>query len=495
LRLPDLLRIRAQQIPDRLAHDDTRRRMTVRQWHLASDGVAGGLAAAGLRAGERVLLPISNDNAVEMAIAVIAVMKAGGIAAPVSTRLAERELVEYTDLVEPRFAITNIIDKVSNLNAERIWGVSEMPEDTDAPPDQALWDGVTDCMIMGTSGTTGKIKGVVIKHVDLVARAGDPYQFDKHGNSTLHALPFTGSGGMQGECILPILRGQSCYTQPRFDAGGFLRLVEEKRPTSVFLVPTMLRLLLDHPDAAHADFSSVRHVLTGTAPLARDSVVSTLELWPHVKFQNSYGMSEGGVGIGTTTLEMVLKPGCVGRMPAHMQIRNEVGKPVENGVVGEIYGVQSAPRRYWRDEQASKASWVDGWTKTGDLGYVDVDGDLILTGRAKELIIRGGYNITPMEVENVLHEHTAVSEAAVVGVPHDVLGEDIAAAITLKTGHCASDNEIIAFCEARLADNKVPRTIMILDQLPKNQNAKILKRELAPILEGAAQAARRERQA
>ncbi|MCY3793137.1 MAG: class I adenylate-forming enzyme family protein [Gammaproteobacteria bacterium] len=495
LRLPDLLGIRAGQIPERPAHDDTRRAMTILEWHLESDKVGGGLAAAGLQPGERVLLPISNDNAVEMAIATIGVMKAGGIAVPANTRLSPQEFSEYARLIEPRFAITNVMENVAHLGIERVWPVAGMPNAIDAIPNQSQWDGGSDAMILGTSGTTGKIKGVLVKHADLTERAGDGSRFDRHGNSTLHALPFTGTGGMQGQCLMPIVLGQSSYTQPKFDPGGFLKLVEEKRPTSVFFVPTMLRLVLDHPDAASTDFSSVRYVLTGTAPLQRDSVVRTLALWPHVNFRNSYGMSEGGVGVGTTSNDMVLKPGCVGRMPRNMQVRDEAGNPLAQGEVGEIYGYQNTPRQYWRDEGASQKAWIDGWTKTGDLGYVEADGDLILTGRSKELIIRGGYNITPLEVENALHEHAAVKEAAVVGVPHEVLGEDIAAAVSLNDGHQASPEDIVGFCQERLADNKVPRTIVIMGELPKNQNAKILKRELQPMLEDAAQAARRERQA
>jgi acyl-CoA synthetase (AMP-forming)/AMP-acid ligase II len=292
---------------------------------------------------------------------------------------------------------------------------------------------------------------------------------------------------MLGECLLPIRAGATSFTQPHFDPGGFLKLVEQKKPSTLYFVPTMLRLVLDHPDAGKTDFSSVRYILTGTAPLPHDSVVRTLELWPHISMRNSYGMSEGGIGVGTRTKEAVLKPGCVGKMPPHMQIRDDDGNPVTTPlVVGEIYGKQGNPRRYWRDETASSKGWVDGWTKTGDLGYVDEDGDLIISGRSKELIIRGGYNITPIEIENVLHDHPAVKDAAVVGVSHEVLGDDVAAAIVLLQGATATAEELQAFAKTKLADNKVPRTIVFFDALPLNANAKVLKRELKPLLQRAA---------
>lgn len=169
----------------------------------------------------------------------------------------------------------------------------------------------------------------------------------------------------------------------KVDPKGFLELVKEKRPNLVYLVPSMLRLILDHPDVARYDLAGVKYLMTGTAPLPHDSVKRALELWPYVRMRNSYGMSEGGIGIGTTSQEQVLKPGCVGKLPAHMQVRDENG--------------------------------------------------------------------------NV---------------------------ITLRPGTSATPDEIIAFCREHLADNKVPRTLLVLDKMPLNPNGKILKKELLPLLTG-----------
>jgi acyl-CoA synthetase (AMP-forming)/AMP-acid ligase II len=483
-----VLRLKAGLIPDRIAHDDTRRVLTMGQWDREADELGGGLAKAGLKPGERVFLPVNNDRAVEMAIATLGVMRAGGIAVPVNTRLSEVEMRDYAALIEPRFAITNVPEKVAELGIEKVWNIDDMPRAAEALPDQSQFPATSDALIIGTSGTTGKIKGVVCVHADMTQRM-DPEGVDKHLNGTLHALPFTGAGGMQGECLLPLYRGHTCYTQPKFDPGQFIKLVREKRPTTVYLVPSMLRLILDHPDAETADFSSVRNLMTGTAPLPHDSVVRTLKLWPHIKMRNSYGMSEGGISCATTTLEQLLKPGCIGRLPPNMQLRDEEGHSItEPHLVGELFGLQANPRRYWRDDAASRAGWIGGWTKTGDLGFIDDDGDLILSGRSKELIIRGGYNIAPLEIETVLHDHPAVKDAAVVGIDHEVLGEDIAAAVSLRQGASATAEELIAWCRERLADNKTPRTIVILPELPFNQNAKVVKRELKPLLQAAAAA-------
>lgn len=491
-RISDALKVRAIHQSDQVAHDDTRRALTFAEWDREADEIAGGLAAAGLQPGDRVFLPISNNRAVEHAIAVFAVFRAGGIACPVNTRLSPREVADYAALTTPRFALTDAPELIAHLPLAGSWHVDAMPRDISALPDQSTLDPEADAEILGTSGTTGKIKGVVVSHPDLMKGVTGTNQ-DK-SRSTLHALPFTGSGGNLGVLMLPARGGATTYTQPKFDPKGFLELVKAKKPDLVYLVPSMLRLVLDHPDAADYDFEGVRFLMTGTAPLPHDSVVRTLALWPHLRMRNSYGMSEGGIGIMTTTREQVLKPGCVGKLPPHMALWDEDGNVItDKHVVGEICGYQKHSRRYWNDPEATAASFREGWTRSGDLGYIDDDGDLILAGRSKELIIRGGYNITPMEIETVLHQHPAVQEAAVVGVDHDVLGEDIGAAVSLRPGASVTPAEITAYAREHLADNKVPRTVLVLAELPHNPNGKILKKELKPLLDAAAREARAAR--
>lgn len=489
-RICDALKVRAEHQCDQIAHDDTRRQMTFTEWDREADDVGGGLAAAGLIPGDRVFLPISNNHAIEMAIAVFAVFRAGGIACPINTRLSTREIAEFAELTTPRFCITDVPDMVAALKLDGSWTVDAMPRNLAALPDQASLDPMADAEILGTSGTTGKIKGVVVSHPDLM-NGVTGFNMDR-SRSTLNALPLTGSGGNLGIVMLPAKGGATAITQPKFEPKGFLELVRIKKPNLAYLVPSMLRLILDHPDVANYDFEGVKYLMTGTAPLPHDSVKRALALWPHVRMRNSYGMSEGGIGLGTTSQEQVLKPGCVGKLPPHMQVRDEVGNVITTpGVVGEIYGFQKHSRRYWNDAEATAASFAGGWTKTGDLGFVDEDGDLIMAGRSKELIIRGGYNITPLEIETVLHLHPAVQMAAVVGVPHEVLGEDIAAAVSLRPGMTATSEDILAFCREHLADNKLPRTLVIMDALPLNPNGKIIKKDLAAPLTKAAAERRR----
>jgi acyl-CoA synthetase (AMP-forming)/AMP-acid ligase II len=284
---------------------------------------------------------------------------------------------------------------------------------------------------------------------------------------------------------MPLRSGTTVITQPAFDPEGFLALVQAKRPDALQAVPAMLRLIVDCPRARDFDASGLRWIFTGTAPLPHDTVERLAALWPEPRLVNLYGMSEAGTGTQTRSRQSVLKSGSVGRPDnaQAIQIRDDQGRTVAAGVTGEIWSRAERPRRYWNDPEATAATWQDGWLKTGDLGYLDTDGDLIICGRSKEIIIRGGYNIAPVEVEEALLSHPAVAEAAIFGVPHPVLGEDVAAAVVLRGGSLASIQDLGAWCRQRLADNKIPRTCRFLAELPKNQNGKILKRQLSASFE------------
>jgi acyl-CoA synthetase (AMP-forming)/AMP-acid ligase II len=481
-RLPDVLANRAAARPGKIAHDDTRTTLTYGEWNAAANEIAGGLAAAGVAPGDRVLLPIANARAVDFCVAYIAVMRAGAIAVPLNTRLASAEITHFQQLTGAQWCITDTQETCAAVPLRGSWIVDEMPRALELLPDQSALPADADADILSTSGTTGLPKGVVFSHADLLdGLDGDDWS---RAGTLLHALPFTGFGGCHGLMLSTLRFGHTLVTQPKFDARGFLELVAVHRPNTVHLVPSMLRLILDLPDVAGYDLSSVRWIITGTAPLPNDSVRQSNDLWPGARVINVYGMTEGSAGTSTRTQRSALKPGSVGQPadPSSVQIRDASGEVLPHGQAGEIWTRVRLQRRYWNDPEATRGAWQDGWLRTGDLGYIDRDGDLILTGRAKELIIRGGYNISPGEVEEVLHDHPDVLEAAVVGIPHDVLGEDVAAAVVVRAGSTVDVGALQEWCRTRLADNKVPRDIAILDALPYNQNGKVLKRDLVQLL-------------
>jgi acyl-CoA synthetase (AMP-forming)/AMP-acid ligase II len=301
--------------------------------------------------------------------------------------------------------------------------------------------------------------------------------------SILHAVPFTGYGGLHGIMLNPLRTGTTVVTQPSFEVEGFLELASQRQVDALQGVPAMLRLLLDSPNLASRDLSSVRWIFTGTAPLPPDTVRRAAEAWPHARIVNLYGSTEAGLAGGTQLAPKSSrrKPGSVGRpQPGTIvEVRGDDGVPLPAGDPGEIWIKTSVPaRRYWRDPEATAATWPGGWLRTGDIGFLDDDGDLMITGRAKEIVIRGGYNIAPVEIENLMLEHPAVGEAAVKGVPHEVLGEDLIGFVAARPGATVDVDELQTFLRDRLSANKVPRRIVVLDHLPRNAMGKVVKAEL-----------------
>ena len=264
--------------------------------------------------------------------------------------------------------------------------------------------------------------------------------------------------------------------------------MESERPGSVFLVPAMAALLLDQPRFTTADLSSVELCSVGSAPLAPFVLERLQERMPSALVSNNYGMTEAGsVYCIMPPGEAVRRPGSVGQPlpPAEVVCVDADGRPVEDGEVGEVrLRIPGRPREYFGDPEATARTWVDGWLVTGDLGKVDEDGYLYIVGRSKDVIIRGGNNIHPTDVENAIATHPDVREVAVVGVPHPVLGEDLAAFVVLRPGHEATPDDLQEHTLAILARYKVPRQWYLVETLPRNATGKVLKQELRDGLAG-----------
>ena len=274
--------------------------------------------------------------------------------------------------------------------------------------------------------------------------------------------------------------GLSGWFLPRFDPGRWIAEVEHTRPVAAFLVPAMVELIVGVPEFETADLSSLAAVNIGSAPIAS----ATLRRFGAVLTGDvlcGYGMTEFGA-VSATPMgdgDGIWDRSAFRSPTSRSGSSARTARAAARGEVGQVtVGGSRHPRAYFGDADETARTWVDGWLQSGDLGYLDEDGHLWIVGREKEIIIRGGHNVVPGEVEAALFEHPAVAEAAVTGVAHPVLGEDVAAWVVLRRP--AAVDELQAFLRSRLADYKVPRRITVIDVLPRNESGKVLKSELVP---------------
>jgi len=506
--LTDHLRAMAAAYPDETAYRVVDGgTMTFGAWEAESNRLARALASMGLAKGDRVALYLRAEEALRFMVAYSAVHKAGAVAVPTNTRLADAELEALLGHADIAAVLTDTELSplahrvVAALGGTRHVVVAPPSEETGDPP--WSWGAATGghgdaeiqvpldpedlADILYTSGTTGLPKGVAIRHRNVALIPGRLHP-NLSGHAWMHSSPLFTFAGI-GFIYNPMQLGLTGIYQPRFDARRWLEVVEEHRPQFVFLVPSMAQLLVAQPRFAVADLSSIELCAIGSAPLPPATLRAMQERMPEASVSNSYGMTEAGPAFCSMPKGEALKRiGSVGRPVPPLELRfvDEAGGDLPPGEVGEILlRMRGREREYYNDAEATAGTWEGGWLRTGDLGRLDPDGYLYIVGRKKDVIIRGGNNIHAQDVETVLHDHPGVVEAAVVGVPHEVLGEDVAAVVVLAPGAPCTPEDLREFCAERLADYKVPRRIEVVDELPRNATGKVLKGELRSALSGA----------
>jgi acyl-CoA synthetase (AMP-forming)/AMP-acid ligase II len=449
-----------------------------------------------------VVIAIGPDQPIPWLITFAAVHRAGGMAVPVNTRLAGPELVAILGHARPSVVLaspttegglpwTDLVGGVPDLRLLATTGPGDEPSDFSAlfdPDPTPLGDREDSCDsagsdvegstdIMYTSGTTGRPKAVVVRH-QPAQRSGLDVPWNGLGFMT--ASPFSTTSG----ALLiygPMSGGMSGWYLPRFDADQWLSAVAARRPVVAFIVPAMAQLLAANPRFAEADLSSLAALTIGGAPIARETLRRLGEQLPGTDVLVGYGLTEFGAVTRTPSGDRGRHLGSAGRPLPGIEIRvvDHAGNQLPPGNVGEItVRGTGPPRQYYRDESASRQTWRDGWLHSGDLGSLDDDGFLWISGRSKDVIIRGGHNVVPGEVEEVLFAHPSVAEAVVAGIPHDVLGEDVGAWVVLREDTDTTASDLRAFLLERLADYKVPRAWKIVDFLPRNAAGKVVVCEL-----------------
>jgi long-chain acyl-CoA synthetase len=458
----------------------------------ASQRVAALLKSKGVSPGDRVgiMLP----NVPYFPAVYYGVLRAGGVVVPLNVLLKSREVAFYLadSQVKLLFAWHGFID-AAQQGAEEAGGVEivpVMPGEIEGlifehEPDPAIADeaGGDTAVILYTSGTTGRPKGAELTHDNLrgnVAAAVELFDLGV-GDVIFGGLPLFHSFGQTCTMNAAISSGACITLLPRFDAGKALEILERDACTVFEGVPTMYGALLHHPDRTTCDTSSLRVCASGGASMPVE-VLRGFEECFGCKVLEGYGLSETSPIASFNHPDRERKAGSIGTpiRGVEMKLVDDEGSDVAQGEIGEILiKGHNVMKGYLNHPQATAEVIVDGWFATGDMAKVDEDGYFFIVDRKKELIIRGGYNVYPREVEEVLYEHPAVREAAVVGVPHESLGEEVGAAVALKDGAEVDVDELRAFVKERVASYKYPRTIWLVDELPKGPTGKILKREIS----------------
>jgi long-chain acyl-CoA synthetase len=459
----------------------------------ASASVAGILLEHGLEPGDRVgiMLP----NVPEFAIAYYGVLRAGGVIVPMNVLLKQREVAFYLrdSGAKLMFVWHAFADEAQAGAAEagaqcivvEPEGLARLLADVEPVSEIAERGAGDTAVILYTSGTTGTPKGAELTHSNLCVNADvSKALFSLASDDViLGALPLFHAFGQTCGLNASIAAGASLALMPRFDAGKALGVIERERVTVFEGVPTMFAALLHHPERDQAAARTLRVCVSGGAALPVE-VLRKFEQEFGCLILEGYGLSETSPVACFNHPDRERKPGSIGTPVegVEMKLVDLRRRDAAPGEVGEIaIRGHNVMKGYWNRPDATAAAIDDeGWFYSGDIARVDQDGSYFIVDRKKELIIRGGYNVYPREIEEVLYEHPAIREAAVVGIPHADLGEEVAAAVALRPGMHATESEIRDYVKANVAAYKYPRHVWLVDELPKGPTGKILKREIQP---------------
>ena len=471
------------------------REWTYSGFDLAVNRTANLLREYGIKKGDVVSLLL--PNSAEYIVAYFSCWKLGAIAGPINSLLKPDEV---------RWAISNSESKLTLVGSEFESSLSassdksyshlvfddvgiadSLPEETGegdiSPDDEAI--------IIYTSGTTGKPKGCLLSHGNLIANAQQIAEWMGFGpdDRLLTVMPLFHMNAVSVTTMTALYAGGSTVVAPKFSASRFWDWIEKYQITSFGSVATMLSMLLAKNASAGSSLttrpSPLRFAMCGSAPVPTEVLK---------KFEETFGvLIIEGYGLSESTCRSTFNPPNENRRPGScgLPIGNEVkvfderDEEVADGGLGEI--VLRGPnifKGYFKNPEATEKAFANGWFHTGDIGYRDEDGFFYIADRKSDMIIRGGENIYPREIDDLLYTHPAVAHAAVIGVPDELYGEDVAAFVILKNGESVSESQLIDFCKQHLADYKCPKSVRFVEDIPKGPTGKLLKRKLQKMWSG-----------
>ncbi len=505
LNLATILRTSASKFSDRPALHLGELTLNYGTLHAYAQRFAGALAKLGIQRGEHVALML--PNVPQFPIAYFGAHYAANPVVPLNVLLAPDEIAYHLeDSGAAALVVWEGFYEHARAGFDRVGSCRQLIVAKASPTDLSAPDGavnfnaalggatpVTDlpdtmpddtAVILYTSGTTGRAKGAELTHFNLFYNAD--YMSSKllplaSTDVALATLPLFHSFGQTAVQNGLLIRGGALVLLPRFDPQSAFTLLEKHKITVFAGVPTMYFAMLHYPDAHKYDLSALRYCVSGGAAMPVE-VMHAFDRKYNVNVLEGYGLSETSPVASFSVLDRPKKAGSIG-LPiwgCEFKLIDDAGMTItEPKVPGEIcIKGHNVMKGYWKNPEATAECVKDGWFKTGDVAHVDEDGYYFIVDRKKDLIIRGGFNVYPREIEEALYRHPAVLEVAVIGVPDALHGEEIKAVLALKPGHSATAEDITAFCKEHLAAYKYPRIVEFMDSLPKGPTGKILKRAL-----------------
>lgn len=508
MNLSMLLTKVARLFPERPALIHGEKNLAYRQFNARANRLANALMRLGLRQGDNVA--ILQYNYPETFESLFGCFKAGLGTVPINFRLHPKEFAfiidhsdaktvilsqEFTESIQqmrdriPKVrhlialsdATGDMLDYEALIAAEDDWFV-DVPVD----PDDLAW-------LFYTSGTTGMPKGAMLTHRNLLAMTMNFYADICPGfgpdDAVLHAAPLSHGSGLYGLPNIGKGAANVILESKSFDPELVFKTIERYRVTNMFAAPTMVKMMIDHPAMDRYDHSSLRSLIYGGAPmLVEDMKKAIRKLGPCMV--QLFGQGEAPMTItylphrdhvvcADTEHEKRLASAGFARTDVEVKIFDDDDRELPAGQIGEIVTRSDlAMKGYWKNPKATQSTLRNGWLHTGDVGYMDEEGYLFIMDRSKDMIISGGENIYPREVEEVLIRHPAVREVCVIGVPDERWGEAIKAVVALEVDQTASAEELIDFCKDNIASYKKPKSVDFIDELPKNNYGKVLKKDL-----------------
>lgn len=504
--LPKFLEMNGRKYANRQAFIENGRRVTYEEADRMVNALAYQFLMHDLSFNDKVMILM--PNCIDWAVCYLAIQRIGAVAVAVNVKLKKDELdyiiadSEAKGIIFDDELFHEIHDLIEKY-PEKVW----LSSGKTSPAVFTLHDWIRsgsrraidlplhdddEASILYTSGTTGKPKGVLFTHRSILT-AATTMALETAMNPEsrlLHMMPLSHSAPLHLMLAGGLLVGAAHIFSSQFTPQDLVTLVENERITHFFGAPVAYLLTAKLPDITSRDLSSVQYWIYGGAPLSREEVLYIGKQLQTNRLMGVYGLTEAGPnGMVLTPDEHPEKAGSIGRRAAHfceMALLDEEGRPVPDGEIGEIaLKSGSMMKGYYKDPEASQKTFKKGWLLTGDLAKRDSDGYYWMVGRKKDVIINGGVNVYPKEVEDVLHSHPIVADVAVIGVPHPDWGETVKAFVVLAVEEPKAETILRSYVSERLAEYKCPRLYEFVTALPRNANGKVLKQQLREMSNGS----------